>query len=306
MRGAKKCTAPQPGDAFCMVDVGHQPRIVLTFDRPLSQTSDSPRNYSIASGSIESVAVARARIDPVERAAVLVLDSKLAASTEYRLIIKSDPDPRYRLTSIEGVGLDAPIVVRLTTGAMPGEVDTNPEFTTADPCGAIKLLTSKCTGGPCHGATNVAPAMGLSLVTYAAIEATARGKGSALVQTAQHPPPGSVPSNDFPYGLSIVEPGSSARSFLIYKLMMDDSREEPFASVAKDLRRRIPGSEMPPRTLAGGDPSGFGPLPVDELRQIRRWIDDGAKDCPDPGGDAGADSMTDASTDSASDAGGDG
>jgi len=338
---ATPCTDSQrqPGDAFCFTNVSQQPLIVLTFDRPLAPSSEFRDNYAIVSGSSGNLAFKRVRIDPVERAAILTLadttvtgpDVRLAGGTEHRLVIKSSADPRNHLASYEGAKLEGELVVRFTTRATPGDEENRIDPAPSDACETIKVLSSKCAGAPCHGATKVAPAMGLSLVSYEGIANSAIGQRSTLVQTAQHPPPGSGVAAEFPYGMALIEKGSSARSFLIYKIMMDrertatlegttykvpeppgipggavTSKTDPLVSVANDLRRRIPGSEMPPRNLPGDpNPSGFGPLPLSELRLIRRWIDDGAPPCVAPSGDAGADAAPDAVTDSVSDMGGD-
>lgn len=312
--------------------MSQQPLIVLTFDRPLSPSSEFRDNYSIVSGSSGNLAFKRVRVDPVERAAVLALadttvagpDARLAANTEYRLVIKSSDDPRNYLASYEGAKLEGEVIVRFTTRAAAGEEETRLDPAPVDACESIKILASKCSGDRCHGANNVPPAMGLSLVTYDAIAATAIGQRSSLVQTAQHPPPGvGVPSGDFPYGMSIIEKGSSARSFLLYKILMDKRRTatasgntftvpeapgipgsavtsttDPLVSTAADLGRRIPGSEMPPEFLAGEQtPSGFAPLSLTEVRTLRRWIDEGAPPCTATGTDAGVDGSTDAVSD---------
>ena len=317
--------------------MSQQPLIVLTFDRPLAATSVNRDNYAIVSGSSGNLAFKRVRIDPVERAAVIALadtksagpDVRLAASTEYRLVIKSLADPRARLASYEGAKLEGEIVVRFTTRAAAGDEEKDIDPAPVDACDTIKVLAAKCADAQCHGANGVPPVLGLSLLTAEAIEKTAIGQRSSLVQTADHPPPGTgSPSPDFPYGMSIIERGDSSRSFLIYKIMMDKdrtatssgsaftvpappgipegdvtSKTDPLVSVANELRRRIPGSEMPPRQIATDpDGTGFGPLSLSELRMIRRWIDQGAPPCGAAPSDAGVDSASDATPDSTSDA----
>ncbi len=332
---ASTCT-PQPGDASCFTNVSQQPLIMLTFDRPLASSSESRDNYLLVSGSSGNIAFKRVRVDPVERAVVLAIadtsvtgpDARLAGNTEYRLLIKSSDDPRNQLASFEGARLEGQLVVRFTTRAAAGDEENRLDPAPVDACESIKILSSKCSGERCHGANNVPPAMGLSLVTYEAMSATAIGQRSSLVQTAQTPPPGvGAPSADFPYGMAIIEKGSSARSFLLYKILIDKRRtatatgsaftvedapgipgsaltsaSDPLVQTANELHRRIPGSEMPPEFLAGGAPSGFGPLSLSEVRTLRRWIDDGAPPCTSSVGDAGTDASTDGATDASTDA----
>jgi hypothetical protein len=320
--------------------VSQQPLIVLTFDRPLAPSGEFRDNYAIVSGSSENLVFKRVRIDPVERAAVLAIaddsvggpNARFAGNTEYRLVIKSAEDVRNRLASVEGAKFEGEAVVRFTTRAAAGDEETRVDPAPVDACESIKILSSKCSDVRCHGANGVPPAMGLSLFTSEGIEKTAIGQRSSLVQTAQQPPPGlGVPSSDFPYGMAIIESGSSARSFLIYKIMMDKDRTatlsggvytveappgikdgivtakfDPLVHTATELRRRIPGSEMPPREIAAQQgPTGFAPLSLGELRTIRRWIDANTPPCSATPGDAGVDGAVDAPPDATGDAVGD-
>lgn len=331
--------APRPGDAFCFTNVSPQPRVVLTFDRVMAPSSVFRDNYRIVSGSSGNLNFKQVRVDPIERAIVFTLrdDQKLIAGTEYVLRIKSVDDPPNRLAAFDGTRFEGEALVRFVVSMnpklepeidppLPGEPPTREERAVA----ALGTLSASCAGARCHG-DNVGspPAMGLSLINPTAICETAFGRGAVLVQAADDPSGGGRNSSDFPTGLPLIPSPSngdgSARSFLLYKVLMDyrvRADAECAAGDAKcasdmaamtrafgDLRKRIPGAPMPHDTLAP-DPSSsiYTPLPLASVRLLRRWIDEGAAPCDKTsitGGDAGVDATVDAATDAVADSIGD-
>jgi hypothetical protein len=101
--------------------------------------------------------------------------------------------------------------------------------------------------------------------------------------------------------MAIIKRGSSSESFLIYKLLMRapttgasmlappfdlPNEKELAAHAASELGEHIPGEPMP---------KSSSPLSWDDLRLLRRWIDDGAAGCTGyvPPSDAGVDSSAD-------------
>jgi hypothetical protein len=329
--GSSRCDA-KPGDAFCVKDVSPQPRVVLRFDRVMAPSSVFRDNYRIVSGSSGNLNFKQVRIDPIERAVVFTLrdDQKLLPG-EYVLRIKSSDDPANRLAAFDGAKFEGESLVRFVVGAnMTLEPEIDPlakdELPTREERAraAIGTLSASCTGARCHGNNSgSAPAMGLSLINPTAICATAFGRSSVLVQAPDDPSGGGRTTNDFPTGLPLIpNPSSgdgSARSFLLYKILMDyrlraDAECAPTdAACAKEmaamtrafaeLRKRIPGAPMPHDTL-GPDPSSsiFSPLPLASVRLLRRWIDEGAAPCDktpivvptDAGADATGDTLGDA------------
>lgn len=313
---------------------------MLQFDRIMAATSNSPLNFRVGSGPIENLAGLQGRVDPVERTVVFSLGADLLPNTEYRLIVENSGRAGLQLAAFDGAPFVGRAIIRFTTGAAAGLVQADNDPEPVDPCGAVNALGgSACTGATCHGddRRDVAvgdkrtpPAMGLSLVSYEAIEETAIGHTSVLVQLATEPGGTGETPSAFPYGLPIIDAaakgssGNSARSFLIYKLLMAEPvhggdggtpvngshpqlelprpSADPFRRVADELRARVPGAPMPPSDR----------LDLSVVRVIRRWIDGGAPACTATGdagvdaADAVSDGAADAVSDAASDAASDG
>lgn len=265
-------------------------------------------NYKIVSGSSGSLNFKQVRVDPIDRAVYFTLNAPLTPAA-YKLRIKAVDDARNRLAAFDGTPFDGEIVLSFTVAnGRPPQTEIDPPTTGVAAtreqraCDAIGTLAGSCAGAKCHGDLKGSdPAMGLSLINYTAIKATAINRGSSLVQTPDDPAgPGRITSN-FPYGLSLIaspsEGDGSARSFLLYKILMDlrdrpcpqiDKNDDPACVAenaaakrdARELRRVIPGAPMPHDTLAPDQGSNiFAPLPWATVRSIRRWIDDGAGPC---------------------------
>lgn len=303
-----------------------QPRFVLTFDRIMAPSSVFRDNYRIVSGSSGSLNFKQVRVDPVERQIVFTLTAPLTEGA-YKLRIKAVDDPRNRLAAFDGTPFEGEAIIVFNVGKDPGKVEEIdppiadlPATAPARACEAIGTLAASCTGKACHGDLNgSAPAMGLSLINYTAIKATAIGRASSLVQAPDDPGGVGRTSTDFPTGLAIIAaPASgdgSANSFLMYKILMDyrarsggDAIANDLARMSAELRKRIPGAPMPHDTLPP-QPSArtFSPLPLATVRLLRQWIDDGAGPCgASPPSDAGVDATTmDAASDAVSDSAGD-
>jgi len=134
--------------------------------------------------------------------------------------------------------------IEFITGHGPAETPApeTPKFDAVQ-----RILDSRCGGGSCHlapdaadGGCLAAPAAGLSLCPSEAWD--------ALVGTPSR-------QND---SLLLVEPGDSARSYLLRKLLPAKGTGGPITGVY--------GQREPP-----GEP-----LPEDQLRVIAAWIDAGA------------------------------
>lgn len=336
--GTKSCAPAAPGEV-CLTGVALQPLFVLQFDRLLASSSVSRANYHITSGGSGELVFKQIRVDPVERTVVFNIDQPLLASTEYKLTIKAADRPADRLAAFDGTPFEGTTTIRFTTlpSATVSETDIDP--LPVDPCAAIAVLQGSCTGSACHGELKTAadaggksklapPAMGLSLVSNQSICATALGKSAVEVQLAEAPFSTGTTSAPFPYGLPLVAPGDSSRSFLLMKILLAYSSassvpqaswsqpapldlpisSNPFPATANDLARHVPGAPMPHPTLApdpGAQP--YAPLSIENVRLLRAWIDRGAPlcggaSCAGAPADAGADATT---SDAAGDAAGD-
>lgn len=292
------CTDPRPGERFCFTQVNRRPLFVLGFDRPMAVSSSARANFKITSGSSGNLEFLQPRVDPVERTIVFALGPtapSLSPDTEYRLVMEDSGRAADRLASYDGVPFRGRVVIRFVTGTDP-TAQTAVEPQPLEACAAISVLKNRCATSGCHQGS--APPMGLSFESYDAIKATAIDHASVLVQQASDPSGTGENAAVFPRGLPIIASGTSARSFLLFKVLLDARRHappgpdgphpdlvlpmpaaEPFARVARELGTRVPGAAMPEE----GDV-----LPLEELRLLRRWIDGNAPPCAPPGGDAGA------------------
>jgi len=323
--------------------VNLRPLFVVQFDRIMALSSGARTNFKITSGTSGNLEFIQPRVDPVERTVVFALGpgaDPLQPNTEYRLIIEDSKRAADRLAAFDGAPFEGREVIRFTTGTDP-TAQTSNDPQAVDACAAVRALQAKCSGAACHGFDPTgrtrgptAPAMGLSLVSDDAIDKTAKNRAAVLVQLASEPGGTGEASTKFPYGLPLIAPGASSRSFLLYKILIDSRRKaplspsgavaippphpdlalenppaDPFVRMAAELHARVPGAPMPHDELAPepGHP-GYGPMLLDEVRILRRWIDDGARPCVGTmaGGDAGTDVGADGSVDGATDAAADG
>ena len=304
------CAKPKAGDSWCdFPAVSQQPKVTLTFDRIMAPSSIFRENFRIVSGSSSSLNFKQVRVDPVERSIVFILRDPLTPGA-YSLRIKSVDDPRNRLAAFDGTPFEGEAVIKFEVkGGLAADTDIetpDPDFPTPNDraCAAMGALAASCTGVRCHGDLKRSkPAMGLSLITYESIQASAKSHSSVLVQAADDPSGTGRITSDFPTGLPLIAPKDSASSFLLYKILMDD-RERPggapeLARMSNELKKRIPGAPMPHDTLPPEpNASVFSSLPLPTVKVIRQWIDEGAcgcgVDCPTATpSDAGVDGTTD-------------
>ncbi|MFI5302850.1 MAG: hypothetical protein ACHREM_32575, partial [Polyangiales bacterium] len=234
----------------------------------------------------------------------------LSPATEYQLhVTAGSTDLRTELAAFAGARFVGEAVFTFTTEAAPppGEpTGTSGDPVAASPCDAMLLLVGACTGSQCHGggAPGTSPAMGMDLSSPAGIAATVIASPAALTDPSTEGVGGLV-IGAFPTGLRRVRVGSSSESFLMYKMLahtvtglvpppssvldvpgLDDATN---ARTAYELSQVIPGSPEPNPTLPRepNNPATASPLGLtwDQLRTIRRWIDQGAgvpTDCPAP------------------------
>jgi len=309
---------PDSSGGECYLDVTLRPLIVLRFDRVMSPTAFGRNNVRISSGKIGDIGFKTVRVDPVERQVVIALDTPLLPSTAYTLVIQSVESAPNRLAAFDGAVFEGVKTIQLRTAATTDptrdgtDVDPGPPV---DPCKARDILEGGCAGVTCHGAPGQPPAMGLSLWSEEGIQKTACDRPAALVQLPESPGSPSFDRNGFPRGMAVIKRGSSAESFLIYKLLrrvpdgknalppLLDVGDAPNAveRTVSELGAVIPGEPMPNPAFA---PPGPPALSWDDLHLLRRWIDEGAPQCAGfvpPPTDAGVDASD--AGDSGSDAG---
>lgn len=255
-----------------------RPRVELRFDRIMAISSGARANFKIVSGTSGNVTFIQPRVDPVERSIVFGLGAgvpDLQPNTEYRLLLEDSGRFADRLGAFDGTAFVGRAVVRFTTGDdATAEDDVDPEPVEA--CRATRILRDACAGSACHGGAS--PAMGLSLASDEGLATTALDRTSVLVASADEPSGTGEATRRFPFGLPIIARGASARSFLLFKILLDGRRTDP--RTAQELGLHIPGSPMP-HTARPPEPGGVvaGPLTLAEVKVLRRWIDGGAPAC---------------------------
>ena len=296
----------------------------------MSPGSVSRANFSIDSGTVRGVTSLTIRVDPVERTVVMMPADALAPDTEYVLSIHPSDAPANRLSAYDGAPYEGPGSIRFrTAGATDKGEDEGPFDPAVDPCAAYDVLAGSCLGSSCHGGGDedptglgrTPPAEGLSLMGKVqggdSIQATAVGRAAVTVQAAADPGGAGNPvPRRFPYGMPIIEPGSSAGSYLMYKVLrrpplgalpyLDPTVPDvadPGGALADDLNGRCPGAPMPhPTRRPEKTKKERLELHWAELVTLRAWIDQGAVGCNcvsgvDCNGDAGVDGGGDAAPD---------
>jgi hypothetical protein len=283
---AVRCAAPS-GYFACFRNVGSQPLITLRFDVPLGSGSLSRANVSVGSGPFGNVATRRIRVDPVDRLLVIALDRALAPSTTYVVRVADSGADGNRLASIDGAPMVGGALIALQTAASFVVSDppiADPDPIPADPCAAARVLTA-CGSSGCHGE---APALGLALNRYASVRATAIGQPAQEVVRESTPGANIGGLSDFPRGLARVRPFDANGSYLLWKLLAAPPTTgasctgptgdgaplgdvaDPAAATADVIGGLVPGAGAPHVV-----PS------IDDLRALRRWIDQGAVDWGD-------------------------
>jgi len=200
------------------------PRNVLLsfwFDLPLDPASIRTDAIELTSGAVRQGGTVR--YDPLERRLVFTPDGTFRHDLAYDAHLSGDlRDLRH------GSHVEPMVLTFLTNDQITNQPEPElPSFAR----GVAPLLLGRCAS--CHGP--VAPPLDLDLSSASAIEIT------AVAHRA----------NGWP-GWPRIEPGAAAWSYLVYKIIGEDT---------------VRGEPMPPDA----------PLSTGELRTILDWIDGGAK-----------------------------
>jgi hypothetical protein len=281
--------------------------IVLQLDRPLLPSTAVRQSVVIYTGSpgVGSPFL-QPTYDVVDRQLSFRINGRLEATALYQLRF---PIP----SSTSGNGLRAFDGAPLQSGRVPNELSfltsasvaatptTLPfvEPTCADVAG---LLTSRCAGSCCHGGDQ--PAMGLRLDSTSGLEATAIERVAHQTETGSTVGVAFVNPSRFGVSMPIIDPGSAATSYLVYKLLLSpdnlDACSEgscsfdalpgalscaPFSVQERERLAAwfVQGEAMP--IVAPAVPNGAclpaenRPLDCGAMRALTRWIDRGAR-CP--------------------------
>lgn len=209
----------------------------------------------------------------------------------------------YGLRAFDRASLEPGVVpneMSFITSSSLAETTTAPAFSEPSCDEFAGLLASHCAGACCHGGES--PVMGLRLDSWSGIEQTAIQRVAHQTETGNTVGVAFLNPARFGVAMPIVDPGSPATSYLLYKLLLSPQNLElcrggscsfealPGAQsclpLPGDERERlatwfVQGEAMP---IVGHGASGAGCLPADnraldcgEMRAITRFIQRGAR-----------------------------
>ncbi len=222
-------------------DVDRRPLIRLETDRRLAPNSVTPENVQLVSGA---------------RSIPLVIDVDVVRpGVVLRPMTTLDPEVTYliqvdRLRDLDGF-VGAPMnPIAFHTGSRSEGVPPPSDATWDD---VAPIFAARCASLQCHGGDR--PVLGLDLSSAEQVRQTAIGFGATELR---RPVAGaSAPSAPALTGLAIIEPGSPARSYVVYKVLDDP---------------HVVGASMPP----AGE-GGEGALTPSEIETLVSWIRAGAR-----------------------------
>lgn len=288
------CNASEPD-----CGVPRRTDIVVRFDRPLWPEPRSFEGTRVYTGTRSNrVPVAAVRYDLLDWTLTYQLGRQLMPRALYRVELSGAGEsaaPR----AYDGAVLDEvapPLAFSFLTRSTPGG-DVPSEPAPAPACDeVVRVLDRHCASGCCHGGE--APAMGLRLDSRDGLLTTAfRRVAHQTESTGTVGVPHSNPAR-FGTAMPLIDPGSAATSYLLYKLLIAPENLEPCAgdhcaasgalvsdetclpwpSAERERLRDwfVRGEPMPmaPERLGCDGPA----LPLDcgSLRALVRFIDSGA------------------------------
>ena len=233
--------------------------VTLRFDRPLWPQPGSFESLLVYSGSDNRVPVGSIRYDLLDWTLTYRLLRPLKPRALYQVELpgsKGMPGPR----AFDGGPLEAgalPLAFSFltrngTSGELPGEVP-------APICDeVVRVLDTHCGSGCCHGGDS--PAMGLRLDSREGLLTTALRH--VAHQTENAGTAGLPHSNPARFGtaMALLDPGSAATSYLIYKLLIAPTGFGACAEPSCQPFTALPGAASCP------------PWPDAERARLRDWF----------------------------------
>lgn len=287
------------GDVVCGVPTNRAIR--LQVDRPVLPFSVTRQAIALYSGSpgVGSPLLLPG-YDVLDRTVSYQLGAWLEPRSLYRIELEVAAEPwQPGLRAFDG----AP----LTDGVVPTKLSfyTSAVATTPEPplpfeptCNdVVSILSAHCASSCCHGAER--PALGLRLDSISGLSATAIGRVAHQTETGDTVGVSLASPARFGVAMPIIDPGSAATSYLVYKLLLEAQNLAPCASGSCDYealaqargcdplsdaeRERlagwfVQGAPMPPSRYGISEaclPSA-GVLDCGATRAIARFIDTGA------------------------------
>jgi hypothetical protein len=252
--------------------------VVLAFDRVLDPATVNRQAAVVVEVGGRPVGNPSVAYDPVTR--VLSLSSPNARGTrwltpgqpyEVLLTDANEKDTIGGVRAVDGAAIDRASPRLLAFFAGPETDDDrargfDPEI---DFCRDVApMFLAKCSESTCHGSPQAGaaaasgPAEGLLLDTSIGIAQTALRRAAQESNTGARAGLGSSPGRLFGVDMPIIDPGSPASSWLMYKLMMAAPRE-PFAPPPDSaLDASSPDATSPDAAGLDASPSAPTPLPA--------------------------------------------
>lgn len=281
------------GDSSCGVSL--LPEVVVQFDRLLWPEPSAFESLRIYTGSPRNrVPLDSYHYDPLERTLTYQLGAWLAPRALYRVELPGHAQghgPR----AFDGAELEpgsVPLSFGFFTRGAGTSLPLRPERPRTPSCDEImQVLGAHCGSGACHGGNT--PAMGVALDSREAFSTTALRRVARQTDSAGTPGVPQLNPARFGVAMPIVEPGSAAHSYLVYKILITDSGF-PECADERCARFENPGEtehcELLPQLerrrlrdwFVRGEPmphpdAESGPLDCASFRALLRFIDAGAK-----------------------------
>jgi hypothetical protein len=246
--------------------------VVLHFDRPLWPRADSFEALRVYSGSPSNrVPVSSIRYDLLDWTLTYRLLRPLRSRALYQVELpgaNGSPGPR----AFDGAPLEAgalPLAFSfLTRSDTSGEPP--PDDVPAPTCDeVVRVLETHCASGCCHGGDR--PAMGLRLDSREGLLTTALRHVAHQTETAGTA--GLPHSNPARFGtaMPLLDPGSAATSYLVYKLLIAPTGFEACTEPSCQPFTVLPGA------------ASCAPWPDAERARLRDWFVRGEAMPLDPG-----------------------
>lgn len=230
---------------------------------------------------------------------------KLGQPYVLRFPVADDNPQNFGLRAIDGATIDPKGLREIAfTVSKDSAPDAEVRPPTIDYCRDVQpVLYQKCgAGSPCHASADTSAA-GLFLTTPDGVRYTALRKGAAHGANTGARAAAVNPGRVFGVDMPLVDPGQSANSWLLYKVLLAPLPAEPGTSTAlcpnpsgappkpplattgigfvqpdgveqAALADYVPGREMPYPGNEGYVGQG---LTYEERQRLRLWIDQGAK-----------------------------
>lgn len=265
--------------------------VAIAFDRVLHPASVNRQAAVVVEVGRRPIGNPSVSYDPVTR--ILSLSGPNALGTRWLtpgqpyevLLTNADaPETIGGVRAIDGAPIDSsqPTLLAFFAGPEIEDVrargfDPETEFCRD----VLPIFRQKCSGSTCHGTPNAGskPAMSLVLTTSIGVANTALRRVSQEADTGPRAGLGASPGRAFGVDMPIIDPGTPAASWLMYKVMMARPGERfgPAAAQrggvgggggATATNKRCDGSPGPAPVVVGAPLARFAPIEEEERSRL--------------------------------------